>query len=57
MGLNDNFESVRGQILSMEVLPSVNRAYYLVQQVERQNEITGQVNNTQENSAMNASRQ
>ncbi|GKA86819.1 retrovirus-related pol polyprotein from transposon TNT 1-94, partial [Tanacetum coccineum] len=36
MKLNDDFESVRSQILSMDPLPNVNKAYYIVQQVEKQ---------------------
>lgn len=30
--LNDDFDIVRGQIISMDPLPNVNRAFYLVQQ-------------------------
>lgn len=57
MGLNDNFENIRSQVLPMEPLPTVNRAYYLVQQVERQKEVTNGKQTTQENSALNANRQ
>ncbi|GKB51389.1 pyridoxal 5'-phosphate synthase-like subunit PDX1.2 [Tanacetum coccineum] len=31
MKLNDDYESVRNQILSMDPLPNVNKAYYIVQ--------------------------
>ncbi|XP_039121731.1 uncharacterized protein LOC120258408 [Dioscorea cayenensis subsp. rotundata] len=40
MRLNDDYESVRNHILSMDPLPSINRAYYLVQQVETQKQVT-----------------
>ncbi|XP_071695390.1 uncharacterized protein [Rutidosis leptorrhynchoides] len=40
MKLNDEFESVRSQILSMDPLPSINKAYYIVQQVEKQKQVT-----------------
>lgn len=40
MRLNDNFESVRINILSMEPMPDMDRTYYLVLQVEKQKEIT-----------------
>ncbi|PWA74960.1 hypothetical protein CTI12_AA247530 [Artemisia annua] len=35
MKLNDEYESVRSQILSMDPLPNVNKAYYIVQQIEK----------------------
>ncbi|PWA67447.1 hypothetical protein CTI12_AA317690 [Artemisia annua] len=37
MKLNDEYESVRSQFLSMDPLPNVNKAYYTVQQIEKQN--------------------
>ncbi|GJT91593.1 retrovirus-related pol polyprotein from transposon TNT 1-94 [Tanacetum coccineum] len=37
MRLNDDLEAVRNQILSMNPLPNLNEAYYIVQQVEKQN--------------------
>lgn len=40
MGLNDNFENVRSNNLSMDPLPSINKAYYLVQQAEKQKLVT-----------------
>ncbi|XP_071708952.1 uncharacterized protein [Rutidosis leptorrhynchoides] len=40
MNLNDDYESVRSQIISMDPLPSVNKAYYIVQQVEKQKQVT-----------------
>lgn len=44
MKLNDDFESVRNQILSMDPLPNINKAYYIVQQVEKQKQVTTHVN-------------
>ncbi|XP_058192002.1 uncharacterized protein LOC131309363 [Rhododendron vialii] len=40
MGLNQSYSAVRGQILLMDPLPSVNRAYSLVLQEERQREVS-----------------
>nr|GEV69731.1 hypothetical protein [Tanacetum cinerariifolium] len=37
MKLNDEYESVRSQILAMDPLPTVNKAYYIVQQIKKQN--------------------
>ncbi|KAL2242644.1 UNVERIFIED_CONTAM: hypothetical protein Sindi_0382400 [Sesamum indicum] len=39
MGLHDNLDHVRSQILLMEPLPSVNKAYSMVLRVEKQREI------------------
>lgn len=35
MGLNDAYDSIRGQILLMEPLPSANKAYSMVLRVEK----------------------
>ncbi|GKC80235.1 hypothetical protein Tco_1131009, partial [Tanacetum coccineum] len=43
MKLNDDYESVRNQILSMDPLPNVNKAYYIVQQVKKQKQVTNYV--------------
>nr|XP_043633025.1 uncharacterized protein LOC122604192 [Erigeron canadensis] len=43
MKLNDDYESVRNQILAMDPMPNVNKAYYIVQQVEKQKQITHNV--------------
>lgn len=43
MHLNNEFESVKSQILSLDPLPSLNKAYYLVMQVEKQKQITNNV--------------
>ena len=40
MGLNSGYEVVRNQILSMDPLPNVNKAYYIVQQVEKQKQMS-----------------
>lgn len=44
MGLNSGYDQTRGQILSMDPLPSVNRTYYILQQIEKQKQITDAVN-------------
>lgn len=36
----ESYENIKGNILSMDPLPAVNRAYYLVQQLEKQNEVS-----------------
>ncbi|GJX73057.1 leucine-rich repeat receptor-like serine/threonine/tyrosine-protein kinase SOBIR1 [Tanacetum coccineum] len=40
MKLSDGYESVRTQILAMDPLPSVNKAYYIVQQIEKYKQVT-----------------
>ncbi|GKB44838.1 hypothetical protein Tco_0889780 [Tanacetum coccineum] len=45
MKLNDDYESVRNQILSIDPLPNVNKDYYIVQQVEKQKQVTNHVAN------------
>ncbi|GJY94277.1 pyridoxal 5'-phosphate synthase-like subunit PDX1.2 [Tanacetum coccineum] len=40
MKLNDDYESVRSQILAMDPLPIVNKAYYVVQQIEKHKQVT-----------------
>ncbi|KAF8387792.1 hypothetical protein HHK36_026447 [Tetracentron sinense] len=45
MGLNDTYSAIRGQILLMDPLPSLNKTYSLVLQEERQREITMSTNN------------
>lgn len=39
MGLNDTYNSIRGQILLMEPLPNVNKAHSMVLRVEKQREV------------------
>ncbi|GJZ52807.1 retrovirus-related pol polyprotein from transposon TNT 1-94 [Tanacetum coccineum] len=43
MKLSDGYESVRSQILDVDPLPSVNKAYYIVQQIEKQKQVTNHV--------------
>lgn len=38
-GLNDCYEAVRNQILLIEPLPIMSKAYFLVRQIEQQNEM------------------
>lgn len=40
MGLSDSFSNTRGQILLMDPLPSINRAFSLVSQEEHQRSLT-----------------
>lgn len=37
---NDDFDGIRGQLLATDPLPSFSRAFYVVQQAERQKQIT-----------------
>jgi len=39
MGLNESFAAIRGQILLMEPLPSVNKVFSMITQEEKQQEI------------------
>jgi len=41
MKLNDGYESIRGQILLMDPLPSVSKAYSMIVRVETQRNVTG----------------
>lgn len=43
MGLNGSYDT-QGQILSMDPLPSVNRAYYIIQHAEKQQQVTDVIN-------------
>nr|GEW00252.1 hypothetical protein [Tanacetum cinerariifolium] len=40
MKLDNDYESIRNQILPMDPLPNVNKAYYIVQQVEKKKQMT-----------------
>jgi len=40
MGLNESFAAIRGQILLMEPLPSVNKVFSMITQEEKQQEIS-----------------
>ncbi|XP_074374224.1 uncharacterized protein LOC141714612 [Apium graveolens] len=39
MGLNKRNENITGNIMAMEPLPTLNRAFHLVQQAEKQNQV------------------
>ncbi|KAF7811818.1 uncharacterized protein G2W53_032794 [Senna tora] len=39
MGLNQSFDSLRGQILNLDPMPAVNKAYNMAIQLERQREV------------------
>ncbi|XP_021744964.1 uncharacterized protein LOC110710936 [Chenopodium quinoa] len=41
MGLNRGYQNVRENILSMDPLPSVNKAFHLVQQTKKQKKVSG----------------
>lgn len=57
MGLNDSYEHVRTNKLSTDPLPTVNKVFHTVMQIERQKDITGLGNNQQDSVALNANRQ
>nr|GEU66505.1 putative reverse transcriptase, RNA-dependent DNA polymerase [Tanacetum cinerariifolium] len=40
MRLNDDFEAVKNQNLFIDPLPNLNKAYYIVQQVKKQKQVT-----------------
>ncbi|XP_057249409.1 uncharacterized protein LOC130590847 [Beta vulgaris subsp. vulgaris] len=52
LGLNDGYDNVITNILSMDPLPSINRAFALAQQIEKQKQISGINYSTQEVSAL-----
>lgn len=56
MGLSYAFETVRSNILSMEPLPTVNRAFHMVVQIEKQKEITTNVGQSHDALAVNRAR-
>ncbi|XP_077242594.1 uncharacterized protein LOC143883120 [Tasmannia lanceolata] len=47
MGLNDSYAAIGGQILLMDPLPPLNKAYSLVLQEEKQHEITASIPTTE----------
>ncbi|KAF8401062.1 hypothetical protein HHK36_014365 [Tetracentron sinense] len=55
MGLNDSYGPIRGQILLMDPLPTVNKAYALLLQEEKQRVITTKSNIVDESAALAAS--
>ncbi|KAG8384175.1 hypothetical protein BUALT_Bualt04G0090800 [Buddleja alternifolia] len=56
MGLNDNFKPVRGQILLMKPLPCVEDAYSMIQQEERQMDISHFMYNDESSTALMSGR-
>lgn len=52
MGLNDTFDHIRNQILVMDPLPSINKAYSIVLRVEKQREVHIIFPETNNNTAM-----
>ncbi|CAH9138233.1 unnamed protein product, partial [Cuscuta epithymum] len=52
MGLDDKYEVIRGQILGIDPLPTVNQAYFSVQQVEMQKNISSGIFVDQDATAM-----
>lgn len=52
MGLNEIFDNVISQILVVDPLPSVNRAYSIVLRVEKQRNIETNISENLENSVM-----
>ncbi|XP_074314653.1 uncharacterized protein LOC141649883 [Silene latifolia] len=54
MGLIDTYENLRSNILAMDPVPPINKAYSIVQQVESQKNIINMINLHQNSSAMNS---
>lgn len=52
MGLNDGYDNKWNQILLMEPLPSVNKAYSMVLCVEKQREVHNLFRNQNDNAVM-----
>ncbi|CAA0830197.1 Unknown protein, partial [Striga hermonthica] len=52
MGLNDIFEPVKNQILLMEPLPTINRAYSMILKVEKQKSVHSLVQEGLDSSVM-----
>ncbi|KAL0366821.1 UNVERIFIED_CONTAM: Retrovirus-related Pol polyprotein from transposon RE1 [Sesamum radiatum] len=52
MGLNDSFEGVRHQILVMDPVPSINKAYAMVRSVEKQKQVHMELSEATENTAL-----
>ncbi|KAK4386695.1 Retrovirus-related Pol polyprotein from transposon RE1 [Sesamum angolense] len=54
MGLNETYDNIRNQILVLDPLPNVNKAYSMVLRVERQREVNLGFAETGDNVAMQA---
>ncbi|KAL0303814.1 UNVERIFIED_CONTAM: Retrovirus-related Pol polyprotein from transposon RE1 [Sesamum radiatum] len=52
MGLSDVFDTVKHQLLVMDPVPSINRAYSMVQSVEKQKKVHLEIADTTENTAL-----
>ncbi|KAK9750505.1 hypothetical protein RND81_02G201300 [Saponaria officinalis] len=52
MGLHDTYDALRSNILSMEPMPNINKAYSIIQQIESQKQITSLLHSTQDVSAL-----
>ena len=48
MHLNEDYDIVRGQILLLDPLPTVNKAYSMIQRVEKQKQVTSSMGITKE---------
>lgn len=57
MGLNGGYDNQKQNIIAMEPLPTVNKAYQMVLQVEKQKEISGLMESGVEGSALLAGKQ
>ncbi|KAL0431167.1 UNVERIFIED_CONTAM: Retrovirus-related Pol polyprotein from transposon RE1 [Sesamum radiatum] len=54
MGLNESYDNIRSQILVLEPLPHVNKAYSMVMRVKRQRQVNSEYLDVGDNSAMKA---
>ncbi|KAL0353610.1 UNVERIFIED_CONTAM: hypothetical protein Sangu_0942300 [Sesamum angustifolium] len=52
MGLSDVFDSVRHQLLVMDPVPSINKAYAMVQSVEKQRQVHMELSESTESAAL-----
>ncbi|KAL0391095.1 UNVERIFIED_CONTAM: Zinc finger protein JACKDAW [Sesamum calycinum] len=52
MGLSETFDHLRDQLLVMDPVPTVNKAYSMVLRVEKQREVNVDYTNTMDNAAM-----
>lgn len=57
MRLNKNYEDIRGSILSVEPIPSLNKVFQLVHQAEKQKQVTGCLQDGLELNALNVNKQ
>ncbi|GAA0153054.1 hypothetical protein LIER_11379 [Lithospermum erythrorhizon] len=54
MGLNDEYKAIRNQILLMEPLPSISKAYSMITNVESQRTVHSSINECVENTVFQA---